>query len=149
MAKAAPLTIRTSTFPDHTAARSDVPASRVENQLGPEDAAFSSLVFLFAIILASLMLLGTAVATPSIALNDVTSSPRHSSARDRTNERQAFYSIPELAIRWRCSRGTVYNRLRFAGAKVLDFASAGKKGKKLVPALTVFQIESRFMKGLP
>jgi hypothetical protein len=149
MAEAVPSAIRTSTFPDHLAARSDVPASRVENQLRPEDAAFSSLVFLFAVILASLAVLSTTVPARSITPSDVTSSPPCSSSRDNTNERQAFYSIPELAIRWRCSRGTVYNRLRFAGAKVLDFASAGKKGKKLVPALTVFQIESRFMKGLP
>lgn len=69
--------------------------------------------------------------------------------RDNLRRQQAFYSIPELAIRWRCSRGTVYNRLRFAGAKVLDFATAGRKGKKLVPALTVFQIESKFLKALP
>ena len=70
-------------------------------------------------------------------------------SRDSTNRQQPFYSIPELAFRWRCSRGTVYNRLRFAGAKVLDLGSAGKKGKKLVPALTVFQIESKHLKALP
>lgn len=70
-------------------------------------------------------------------------------SRESTNRQQPFYSIPELADRWRCSRGTVYNRLRFAGAKVLDLGSAGKKGKKLVPALTVFQIESKYLKALP
>jgi len=70
-------------------------------------------------------------------------------SRDNTNQHQPFYSIPELAIRWRCSRGTVYNRLRFAGVKVLDFGSAGKKGKKLVPAVTIFQIESKHLKALP
>jgi len=69
-------------------------------------------------------------------------------SRDNTNRQQPFYSIPELAVRWRCSRGTVYNRLRFAGAKVLDFATGGRKGKKLVPALTVFQIESKYLKTL-
>jgi hypothetical protein len=71
------------------------------------------------------------------------------SSRDSAHGQQPFYSIPELAVRWRCSRGTVYNRLRFAGAKVLDFASAGKKGKKLVPALTIFQIEAKHLKVLP
>jgi hypothetical protein len=70
-------------------------------------------------------------------------------SRDNSHGQQPFYSIPELAVRWRCSRGTVYNRLRFVGAKVLDFASAGKKGKKLVPALTIFQIESKNLKALP
>ncbi|HTT24174.1 MAG TPA: hypothetical protein VMG82_34945 [Candidatus Sulfotelmatobacter sp.] len=37
--------------------------------------------------------------------------------------KQEYYSIRELAERWRVSRGTVYNRLRAAGAKVLDFAA--------------------------
>ena len=74
--------------------------------------------------------------------------PDHPS-RDNTNGQQSFYSIPELAVRWRCSRGTVYNRLRFAGAKVLDFATEGRKGKKLVPALTIFQIESKHLKAMP
>lgn len=66
----------------------------------------------------------------------------------KTDLLPAFYSIPELAHRWRCSRGTVYNRLRFAGAKVLDFATSGKKGKKLIPALTVLQIDSKYLKAL-
>jgi hypothetical protein len=45
-----------------------------------------------------------------------------------------FFSISELATRWRCSRATVYNRLRAVGAKVLDFAPSGKKGKKGDPS---------------
>ena len=61
---------------------------------------------------------------------------------------QDFFSIGELARRWRCSRGTVYNRLRFSGAKVLDFSTAGRKSKKLVPALTVSQLEAKFTKAL-
>ena len=52
---------------------------------------------------------------------------------------QAFYSIPELAERWRCSRGTVYNLIR--GERLLDFASPGHRGKKLVPASLVAKIE--------
>jgi hypothetical protein len=60
-----------------------------------------------------------------------------------------YYSIPDLALRWRCSRGTVYNRLRFARAKVLDFSAAGRKSKKLVPALTVFRLEAKYTKILP
>jgi hypothetical protein len=61
---------------------------------------------------------------------------------------QEYFSIPELAQRWRCSRGTVYNRLRVTGAEVLDFAPRGKKGKKVVPVKTVLQIEERRMKRL-
>jgi hypothetical protein len=62
--------------------------------------------------------------------------------------RQEFYSISELAQRWRCSRGTIYNRLRASGAKVLDFAIPGKRGKKAVPASVVLEIENRRTKRL-
>src|ERR1700745_2288458 len=62
---------------------------------------------------------------------------------------QEYFSIAELASRWRCSRGTVYNRLRLAGAKVLDFGVAGRKSKKLVAAAVVFQLEAKYTKALP
>jgi hypothetical protein len=61
---------------------------------------------------------------------------------------QDFFSIRELAQRWRCSRGSVYNRLRGAGAKVVDFAVAGKRGSKLVPSSVVREIENRNLKRL-
>ena len=47
-----------------------------------------------------------------------------------------YFSIAELAERWRCSRGTVYNRLRKVRADILDFAARGREGKKLVSAGT-------------
>lgn len=62
--------------------------------------------------------------------------------------KQEYYSIRELAERWRVSRGTVYNRLRAAGAKVLDFAAPGKRGKKVVSVRVVLQIEARKTKKL-
>jgi hypothetical protein len=55
-----------------------------------------------------------------------------------------YFSIPELALRWRCSRGTVYNVIR--GEKVLDFAAPGHKGKKLIPRDVVCRIEERHVK---
>jgi hypothetical protein len=61
---------------------------------------------------------------------------------------QEYFSISELAARWRCSRGTVYNRLRAVAAEILDFAPRGKKGKKVVRAKTVFQIEERHTRRL-
>ena len=61
---------------------------------------------------------------------------------------ETFLSIPELADRWRCSRGSVYNRLRSAGAKVVDFAAAGKRGSKLIPLAVVREIEARNLKRL-
>jgi hypothetical protein len=57
--------------------------------------------------------------------------------------RQEYYSIGELAIRWRVSRGTVYNRLRSAGAKVLDFSSPGKRSKKTVHVNVILHIEAQ------
>lgn len=53
---------------------------------------------------------------------------------------QEFFSIPDLANRWRVSRSAVYVFLR--GWPVVDFAPApGRKGHKLVSAETVRQIE--------
>ena len=57
-----------------------------------------------------------------------------------------FYSIPELAERWRCSRASVYNRIR--GEKVIDFAVNGRKGHKLVPLAVVLKIERAHLRVL-
>lgn len=59
-----------------------------------------------------------------------------------------YLSIEELAERWRCSRSTVYHRLRAAGASVLDFAPPGKRGRKVVPLGVVMQIEKKHTKRL-
>lgn len=67
---------------------------------------------------------------------------------ERGPNQREYYSIGELADRWRVSRGTVYNRLRSAGAKVLDFAAPGKKSRKVVSVSVVLQIEARKTKKL-
>jgi hypothetical protein len=46
-----------------------------------------------------------------------------------------FFTIPDLALRWRCSRGNVYNVLRKHDVKLLDV------NKRLVPAEAVERIE--------
>jgi len=61
---------------------------------------------------------------------------------------QTFFSIPELAERWRCSRGSVYNYLRDNGVKVIDFAVVGSKGKKLVYTADVMHLETRKLKKI-
>ena len=66
----------------------------------------------------------------------------------KSQKKQEYFSFGELADRWRCSRGTVYNRLRRAGAEILDFAPRGKKGKKVVRAATVFVIEAKHTRRL-
>ncbi len=55
-----------------------------------------------------------------------------------------FFSIPELANRWRCSRASVYNRIR--GHAVLDFALRGHRGHKLIPLQVVLRIERTHMR---
>jgi len=59
-------------------------------------------------------------------------------------EDRAFLSIKETADRWRCSRGTVYNRLRAAGATWIDFGKRGKRSKKAIPMSVVLEIERRY-----
>lgn len=57
-----------------------------------------------------------------------------------------YFSISDLAERWRCSRASVYNQIR--GEKVLDFATNGRKGHKLVPLDVVLKIERMRMRVL-
>jgi hypothetical protein len=59
-----------------------------------------------------------------------------------------FFTIRELADRWGCSRGSVYNYLRDAAARVVDFAGQGKKGKKLIPLEVVERIERQRTKRI-
>jgi len=61
---------------------------------------------------------------------------------------QKYVSISQLADRWQCSRGTVYNRLRAAHADVLDFAPRGKRSRKAVALDVVLAIEARYTKRL-
>ena len=70
--------------------------------------------------------------------------------RKRTAISKPFYTIPDLAIRWNCSRATVYNVLREAESKLLNLTRKGKdKGKWLIPAAVVERIEQARMESLP
>lgn len=71
-----------------------------------------------------------------------------SEARDDSTMRPTgpFFSIPELAVRWRCSRGSVYNRIR--GEMVVDFAAKGRKGHKLIPVDVVLKLERAHLRVL-
>jgi hypothetical protein len=64
----------------------------------------------------------------------------------QTNSEPIFFSISDLAKRWRCSRASVYNRLR--GEVVLDFARPGRRGHKIIPRETVIVIEQRRLRVL-
>jgi hypothetical protein len=57
-----------------------------------------------------------------------------------------FFSIPDLAKRWCCSRASVYNRIR--SEKILDFAASGRKGHQLVPLDIVLKIERAHLRVL-
>jgi hypothetical protein len=70
--------------------------------------------------------------------------------RNRQAVNRPFYSIPDLAKRWTCSRATVYNVLHEAEFKLLDLRRAGRdKGKWSVPAAVVEHIEQSRMRVLP
>lgn len=67
--------------------------------------------------------------------------------RNRTSLKKSFYSIPDLAARWDCSRGTVYNILAESEFKVLNLTRKGKdKGKRLVPAAVIEKLEQSRMR---
>ena len=53
---------------------------------------------------------------------------------------QPFYTIADLAVRWRCSRASVYSTLR---GELVVALRPGRKGRKLVSADVVRQIENR------
>jgi hypothetical protein len=57
-----------------------------------------------------------------------------------------YFSIAELAQRWRCSRGTVYNLFRRLHLKLTDLGPPGKRGKKAVPMATVLEVERKLGK---
>jgi hypothetical protein len=59
-----------------------------------------------------------------------------------------FLTISELADRWRIARPTVYDRLRDAGAKVLDFAPKNGRGRKVVAMGEVLRVENQRLRRL-
>lgn len=73
-------------------------------------------------------------------------STANQSEKREVRPMQPYFSIPDLAERWRCSRASVYNQIR--GEKVLDFATNGRKGHKLVPLEVVLKIERVRMRVL-
>jgi hypothetical protein len=63
------------------------------------------------------------------------------------SDSRSFFSIPELAVRWRVSRSAVYVYLR--GHPVIDFASApGRRGHKIVSAEVVRSIEQELQRTM-
>jgi hypothetical protein len=71
-------------------------------------------------------------------------SPMPAQAQSTPTE---FFSVYDIATRWRCSRGTVYNRLRSAGAIALDFTSKKQsRSKRSIPRSVVMQIEAKHTK---
>jgi hypothetical protein len=69
--------------------------------------------------------------------------------RNRRSIKKPFYSIPDLATRWNCSRATVYNILGESEFKLLNLSRQGKKkGKWNVPASVVEHIEQSRMEPI-
>jgi len=61
--------------------------------------------------------------------------------RQRRSESQSFFTIPQLADRWVCSRAKVYAVLRASAAKILDIGEGKTRKKILVPAEVVERLE--------
>ena len=76
----------------------------------------------------------------------IETSERIDGITHRVQDFRPFFSIQDLAERWRVSRASVYNQIR--GEKVLDFAANGRKGHKLVPLDVVLKIERTRMRVL-
>lgn len=68
--------------------------------------------------------------------------------RQRRSDRQAYFTIPQLASRWVCSRAQVYAILRASAAKVLDIGEGNKRSKTLVPADVVERLEKSRMEKM-
>lgn len=69
--------------------------------------------------------------------------------RQRSSLNKPFYSIPDLANRWVCSRATVYSIINESEFKILNLAHKDTiKGKKLIPAGVVEKIERSRMQAL-
>lgn len=70
--------------------------------------------------------------------------------RNRQAIKKPYYSIPDLAARWNCSRATVYNILRESESKLFSMSRKGRgKGKWNVPAAVVERIEQTRMEPMP
>jgi predicted DNA-binding protein YlxM (UPF0122 family) len=70
--------------------------------------------------------------------------------RNRQAVKKPYYSIPDLAARWNCSRATVYNVLRESESKLFNMSRKGRgKGKWNVPAAVVERIEQSRMEPIP
>lgn len=80
------------------------------------------------------------------AVETAVQSTAKQSEKREVRAMQPYFSISDLAERWRCSRASVYNQIR--GEKVLDFATNGRKGHKLVPLEVVLKIERGRMRVL-
>lgn len=72
--------------------------------------------------------------------------PGMTTARHETSTPPQFFTIPELAERWRIARPTVYTRLQKLGIKVLDLSPGTARGRKVVPRSAVLEAESRQLK---
>jgi hypothetical protein len=66
--------------------------------------------------------------------------------REAFKTQPQFFTIPELAERWRIARPTVYGRLQKLGIKVLDLSPGTARGRKVVPRSAVLEAESRQLK---
>jgi hypothetical protein len=82
---------------------------------------------------------------PDLPVSPTRASQRLSPMPEHTGP---WFSMSELADRWRCAESTARRVLRMNGCTVLDFAQRGQKGKKLIRKSTIEQLEIRRTKQL-
>jgi hypothetical protein len=66
--------------------------------------------------------------------------------REESKTPAQFFTVQELAERWRIARPTVYARLQRLGIKVLDLSPGTARGRKVVPRSAILEVESRQLK---
>jgi predicted DNA-binding transcriptional regulator AlpA len=69
-----------------------------------------------------------------------------SNHHEETKTPAPFFTIKELAERWRISRPTVYTRLQKLGIKVVDLSPGTVRGRKVIPRSVILEVESRQLK---
>jgi response regulator of citrate/malate metabolism len=55
----------------------------------------------------------------------------------------AYYTIKELAERWKSSQSSVARYLKINGCQVLDLAIGKKKSKKIISAKEILRLEEK------
>jgi hypothetical protein len=68
--------------------------------------------------------------------------------RQRQAGARSYFTIPQLADRWNCSRAQVYALLTASAVKTVNIGQGKKRAKHLIPAQTVAKLENNLMEKM-